>query len=85
MARKPKPVLTKTERTQSIIDTFRGLPGEYMMLKGVLCIDHGVNKAIEEKTGDRYAPFSADRDALSGGFDSIMISTRMDELNRGAL
>jgi hypothetical protein len=31
-------VISKTERTQNIIDTYRGLPGEFDLLKGLLCL-----------------------------------------------
>lgn len=74
-------ILTKEERTQSILDTFRGMENEFYMLKGLLCIDHGVDKAIEKKTGEKYNLCFPDCKALKGGFDSIMIAKRMDEIN----
>jgi hypothetical protein len=34
--------MTKTERTQKVIDEFRGLNQEWYMLKGIVCIPDGV-------------------------------------------
>lgn len=30
----------KEKRTKTVIDGYRGLPGEFMMLKGLLCMSH---------------------------------------------
>lgn len=30
----------KQKRTQAIIEKYRSLPGEFMMLKGLLCMSH---------------------------------------------
>ncbi len=53
-------------RTQAIIETYRGLPGEFYMLKGLLCLDGAIG---EYKSVRRI-------------FDTSAIAERMDEINR---
>ncbi|MBN3762367.1 hypothetical protein [Burkholderia sp. Ac-20365] len=57
-------------RTQKVIDHFRGLPGEFPMLKGLLCASH----PMEGQDVVRYRYF----------FDSSLIAARMDEINAAA-
>lgn len=64
------PKQTKAQkRTQALIDYYRGRPGEFYMLKGLLCLD---------------LPFSDDdvtaRTLAHRLVDSMMIAARMDEL-----
>lgn len=74
--------LTKTQqRAQDIIDGFRGLPGEFMMLKGLLCLSHTVEGAEEKRNG--YQAGSSVRRKVEAIFDSTMIAARMDEINNG--
>lgn len=62
--------MDKTERTQSIIDNFRGNSDAFAMLKGVLYAPHKLdpvgNKAYREL------------------IDTLMIAMRMDELRAQA-
>ncbi|KVO56589.1 hypothetical protein [Burkholderia stagnalis] len=58
--------MEKKERTQSIIENFRGNCDEFVMLKGVLCASHQFDSA-----GDK-----AYRELI----DTLMIAKRMDEL-----
>jgi len=61
-----------TERnTAAVINSFKGLPGEYNMLKGLLCADHPM--AYGEPMQRRYA----------SAIDTRMIAARMDEINAG--
>lgn len=60
----------RVERTHKLIDNYRGLPGEFDMLKGVLCMDHSLNG---------YSLESA-----NGLFDRLEIARRMDEINKEA-
>jgi len=36
----------RTERTQKLIEKYKGLPGEFMMLKGLLCMSHTNDKVL---------------------------------------
>ena len=57
---------TQQQRTQDVIDYFRGLPGEWGMLKGLLCMEHAL-------TGEALHH-------VEGLFDRLMIAKRMDEI-----
>ena len=63
----------RAARTQHIIDRFKGKPEEWGMLKGVLCMDHGL--AYDD-------PLAV---ALRETIDTVMVAKRMDELNREAI
>lgn len=71
-----KALLTTQERTQVVIDAWRGLPGELMMLKGLMCIEHTLQSAYENK-GARFTEALAAADI---GLDRMMVAARMDEL-----
>jgi len=62
--------MNKTERTQALLDNFKGNKDEFMMLKGVLCAPHGLDS---EGSQLFYALF-----------DTIMIAERMDQINNEA-
>lgn len=55
------------KRTQKILDYFRGMPDEFLLLKGLLIAQHPFN----------WAESKAIRTAYDGG----MIATRMDAIN----
>lgn len=61
---------SRTARTQHIIDRFKGLPGEWSMLKGLLCADHGL--AYDD-------PFAV---AMREHLDTMMVARRMDDITR---
>lgn len=57
------------ERTQKLIEHFRGKPGEWDMLKGVLCVDHVFEYDSEvQKNWDAT-------------IDKMMIAARMDAID----
>lgn len=58
-------------RTQCVIDTYRGLPGEFYMLKGLLCLDTVRIDGVDW------------RSRVNSMLDGLLIAARMDELNRG--
>ena len=60
--------MTKTERTQQIIDYYRGLPDEFGMLKGLICATHAMT----------HADAGAFRELIA----TAQIAARMDELLR---
>lgn len=65
---KTRPITVTT--TRKIIDSFRGLPGEWYMLKGLLCADRSMEyNSLEYK-------------AYNSVVNGVMIASRMDELNR---
>ncbi len=59
-------VQTREERTQALIDNYRGSKDEFAMLKGVLCATHKMNYADEL--------------VFEGLLNGLMIAARMDEL-----
>lgn len=80
------------EQTQAIIDSYRNLPGEFYMLKGLLCLSSVVERHLERTARSRdvcetdcYHMGSVERKKVESIFDGVMIAARMDELNREAL
>jgi hypothetical protein len=61
---------TAKQNSQDVIEYFRGLPGEFYMLKGLLCAEHALK-------GDATSD-------IEGLFDRLMIAERMDEIQRSA-
>lgn len=59
----------REKRTADVIDYYDGKPGEFLMLKGLLCLTH-----VDSCRPEAYALL-----------DGIMIAKRMDELNNIAL
>ncbi len=57
----------RPDRTQTLIDYFRGLPGEFFMLKGLLCAGHALDTTPA-------------RQQLDNVYDSILIAERMDQI-----
>ena len=41
----------KQIRTATLIEKYKGLPGEFMMLKGLLCMSHIDDKALDVLDG----------------------------------
>lgn len=75
--------LTREQRTQIIIDGFRGLPDEFGMLKGLLCVDGVVSNGARD-LGKDYLDQWAERNHFHNAYDSVLIAARMDELRRAA-
>ena len=67
-------------RTKDIIESYRGLPGEFYMLKGLLCLDMAVGNGAEKREG--FWAGDAARKMVVELFDGDMIAERMDELRR---
>jgi hypothetical protein len=78
------PLLTVTERTQAIIDQWRGLPGEQMMLKGLLCVGIAIEAAAAKRT-NVYSAQRAEAALIDQHIDRIMIAARMDEITKEVL
>ncbi len=74
-----KLILTREERTQAIIDGWRGLPGEFYMLKGLICLERAVEKGAEKKSSN-YTDQRAERDQFEGTINMMMIAERMDKV-----
>jgi hypothetical protein len=56
------------QNTQEVIDYFRNLPGEFYMLKGLLCVEHALTEDAKKN--------------IEGLFNRLMIAERMDEISR---
>jgi hypothetical protein len=76
--------LTREERTQIIIDGFRGLPEEFGMLKGLLCVD-GIVEQGARKAGKDSLDCWAEYDHFRNAYDASRIANRMDEIRRQGL
>lgn len=59
----------KEARTQALIDAYRGLPGEFFMLKGLICL--GTVNHLGEP--------------LTARLDDAMLAARMDEITTAAI
>lgn len=68
-----KVLAERAERTARLLSKFAGLPDEFAMLKGVLCMTHGM------------VPGTAEYDAADLLFDSDMIAERMDAISKSML
>lgn len=74
--------MTKTERTNILLNEYRGTHDEFSMLKGVLCMSQGYchgNITPAEHERQRKA-----QRRIEAIFDGAMIARRMDEINREA-
>lgn len=77
-------ILTKTERTAAILEGFRGLPGEFYMLKALLCVGHACEKAVELKYPRiNHEIVNGESTLLDQHYDRMMIAERMDQLQKG--
>ena len=74
-----KPLLTVEERTTAIIEGWRGLPGEFGMLKGLLCAGIAIGTAARAKTSD-YAAIHAEEAIIDQHIDRYRIAERIDQL-----
>lgn len=68
----------KQQRTQDVIDHFRGLPGEFYMLKSLLVLPTGIENG-ESKRGGYWAGVKV-RKQVNALYDGLMIAKRMDEM-----
>jgi hypothetical protein len=57
---------TQQQRTADLLASFQGLPGEFYMLKGVLCLPYSLDDSEQYEHYELY--------------DRVMIARRMDEL-----
>ncbi|WP_334042672.1 hypothetical protein [Burkholderia ambifaria] len=62
--------MTKTERTQALIDQFRGNPGEFYMLKGVVCAGF----RFDDEVWGVYSEL----------IDLVLIAQRMEAITAGS-
>lgn len=74
--------ITKAQRTQAIIEKFKGLPGEFYMLKGLLILDYAVEGAAAD--GD-YLAKNAQAEKVRAIYDTTAIAQRMDAITREQL
>jgi hypothetical protein len=67
-------------RTARIIAKWRGLPGEFYMLKGLLCLDSAIPDSAATWAEQMMA-----RRIVTNLYDAVAIARRMDEINAEAL
>lgn len=76
-----KVIPTDVQRAQAIIDSFKGCPGEFDMLKGILVMDGAIRKAYMDAGASKPEAFSQQRlEFLNAPINLMMIATRMDEI-----
>jgi len=74
--------LTREERTANVIAKFRGLPGEFYMLKGLLCLEAAVcgdRDVVPQVYG--WEQRREEERKISALLDGIAVARRMDEIN----
>lgn len=67
------------ERTKAIIDGWRGLPGEFYMLKGLICLN-GVLDQWAERAGLPAPERTRESELVSSVISELAIADRMGEL-----
>lgn len=72
--------MTKAERTDRLLNCFYGLPGEFYMLKGVLCM--GMNYCSGPMPASVYEIERKQQKRIEALFDTLRIAQRMDDLIR---
>jgi hypothetical protein len=76
--------LHRTEITKELINQWRGLPEEYGMLKGALCLDFALARAVERAGGNRLAQQQIEQ-KVQELVDPYMLAERMDEIRSALL
>ncbi len=78
--------MTREERTNNILAKFRDLPGEFYMLKGLLCLPNAVcppDDTVLNPLG--WEARRAEERRIDDLYDGMAIATRMDEINNTLL
>lgn len=70
------------KRTQAIISRYTGLPGEFYMLKGLLCLEDALEQDAANRGG--YHKGRLVREKVNKLYDSVMIAERMDQISNCA-
>lgn len=78
--------MTREERTTNILAKFRNLPGEFYMLKGLLCLPAATCPAedtIPDPLG--WEARRKEERRINALYDGMAIAERMDEINNTLL
>lgn len=74
--------LTREQRTANILAKFRDLPGEFYMLKGLLCLPAATcppSDDVEHRMS--YEARRKEERTIEALYDTLEIAKRMDEIN----
>lgn len=71
---------TKEQRTADVLARYRNLPGEFYMLKGLLCLPAACGEGCENWQASRE-----EERQIEDLFDGMALARRMDEINAEAL
>jgi hypothetical protein len=74
--------LTTAQRTQAVLDYFKGKPGEFYMLKGLLIAPIAIGQSFDDSQWEARA---AERKASDRYIDTGPIAARMDAINSGSM
>lgn len=74
-------IMNSTARTLAIINSWRGLPGEFYMLKGLLCLPGAINEGAKSLGLNTSAAFKEEQ-ILDGLWDAITIAERCDQVRK---
>lgn len=74
-----KKITPAVQRSLDVIDYFRGAPGEFDMLKGLLILDSALEKGERARNG--YPAAHAMHKRVHALYDTQLIAERMDAIN----
>lgn len=77
--------MTREERTANILAKFRDLPGEFYMLKGLLCLPAATCPAANGEGRMGWEERRKEERRINDLIDGMAIATRMDEINNTLL
>lgn len=77
--------MTREERTVNILNRFRNLPGEFYMLKGLLCLPAATCPPADEENRMGWEERRNEERFIGALYDGIAIAKRMDEINMEVL
>lgn len=74
---------TKEQRTADVLARYRNLPGEFYMLKGLLCLPAACGSS--DSPGSNWKEARDEERQIDDLFDLMAVARRMDEINAEAL
>lgn len=77
--------MTREERTANILAKFRNLPGEFYMLKGLLCLPTATCPPADEENRMGWEERRNEERSIEALYEGSAIAKRMDEINNTLL
>lgn len=73
--------MTREQRTTNILARFRDLPGEFYMLKGLLCLPAATCPKADGEGRMGWEERRKEERRIDELYDGVRIAARMDEIN----